>query len=76
MGAELFHIAIVSARDGVVARIPGGGSLEAGLIKLLTDHIMAKGVGFLRTEKHVERDIRDGIAEAILELKTQTKYIR
>ena len=76
MGAPVFLLQIVHAENRrIVAQIPGGGLLEAELIDLCTQHILSKGVGILRTESHVEQDIRDGIREAILGLKAQTRFI-
>jgi hypothetical protein len=72
----LFLIQIVHAGgDGAVAKIPGGGQLEADLTELFVSHILSKGVGFLRTQGHVEKDIRDGIKDAIMSLKQQTTHI-
>jgi len=70
----LFLLQIVHVDTGVVAHIPGGGALEADLIELATRHILSKGVSF-RTRDHVERDIRDGLKEAIFSMKEQTKFI-
>jgi hypothetical protein len=58
-----------------VAQIPGGGALEADLIDICTRTILSKGVGLFKTEAHVEQDIRDGLAEAIMGLKAQTRFI-
>jgi len=71
----LYFLQIVD-RQGIVARIPGGGSLEADLTSLITQHIMSRGVGFLKSSAHVEQDIRDGIREAIMGLKMQTRFIQ
>ncbi len=74
MSIPMFHLQIVSTRDGKVANVPGGGRLEADLTELFTHHIMSKGVSW-KSWKHVEQDIRDGITEAIYALKDQTKHI-
>jgi len=74
MGIPLYHLQIVSTRDGTVANVPGGGRLETNLIDLFTHYIMSKGVGW-RSSKHVEADIRDGIHDAIWAMKEQTKLI-
>lgn len=71
----IFLLQVVHVPDNVVARIPGGGALEADLVDLFTRFIMSKGVGFLRTEAHVEKDVRDAIKEAIFALKAQTAQI-
>lgn len=75
MSTPLFHIAIVSAHDGIVAKIPGGGELETDLIELIVQHILAKGVGLFKSKKHVEQDIREGVKQAIMGLKAQTRFI-
>lgn len=67
----LFYLQIVD-EGGVVANLPGGGPLEASLIDLIANTIMAKGVGFFRTSTHVEKDVRDGVKEAIMSLKHKT----
>jgi hypothetical protein len=74
MSEPVLLLQIVSATHGTLARLPGGGSLEADLTELITQHILAKGVSF-KTEAHVERDVRLGIREAIMSLKNQTKYL-
>lgn len=67
----LFWLQIVDG-DGVVARLPGGGHLEAQLIDLIANTIVAKGVGLMRTEANVEQKIREGTQEAIMSLKRKT----
>jgi hypothetical protein len=74
MSIPILLLQIVSATHGTVARIPAGGTLEADLTELITQHILAKGVSF-KTKSHVERDIRQGIQEAIMSIKAQTKYL-
>ncbi len=74
-GQPLFLIQIVRTEDGAVATLPGGGPLEANLIELIVSHIIPKGVGLFRTSHHVEKDIRDGIKDAIMSMKQQTAYI-
>ena len=71
----LFHLAVVHAHDGKVAQIPGGGPLEADLVELITAHVLSRGVGFFKTTKHVEKDIKDGVRAALMSLKEQTKFI-
>ena len=74
----LYWLQIVD-KDGVVAKLPGGGSLERDLIAEVTQRIVkaqvpmdveatvarivAKGVGFLKTEAQVAAAIRSGLAE-------------
>jgi hypothetical protein len=50
-----------------------GRAVETDFVQDCVDRILAKGVGFMRTEAHVEQDIRDGIAEAIFALKSKVK---
>jgi hypothetical protein len=76
MASPLFLLQIIEAGGNrVVAQVPGGGALEAEIIELCTRAIVARGVGLFKTSAHVEQDIRDGIAEAIMGLKDQTRYI-
>ncbi len=74
IGRPLFLIQIVRVEDGAVATIPGGGPLEANLTELIVSHIMGKGV-ILKTRKHIEQDVREGIKDAIMSLKEQTAKI-
>lgn len=67
----LFWIQIVD-KEGVVAKLPGGGALEAELIDLIANTIVAKGVGLLRSEATVNQRIREGTKEAIMSLKRKT----
>jgi hypothetical protein len=67
----VFYLQIVTP-DGVVARIPGGGRLEIDLIESCVLAIVARGVGFGRSEAHVADDIRTGMREALMGLKLQT----
>ena len=59
-------------QDEAVVTLRAGGALEANLTELFVRHILALGVGFGRTEAHVEADIRQGIKDAIMSLKAQT----
>jgi hypothetical protein len=61
--------------NGQLVTLPAGGQLEIDLIETCVKHILAKGVGVFRTETHVEQDIRDGIREAIMALKDQTRFV-
>jgi len=71
MNEPVFYLQIAD-KDGKVVHLPGGGNLEANLIDLCATSILAKGVGFLRSSKHVEQDIRDGLKDALMGLKAQT----
>jgi hypothetical protein len=70
----LFIIQIVRTEDGAVARIPGGGPLEANLTELIVSHVMSKGVNW-KSRKHVEQDVREGVKDAIMSMKEQTTHI-
>lgn len=71
MMQPMFLLQIVD-RDGVVLTFPGGERVEADLKAALTSAILRKGVGFWRTERHVEADIRAAIDEVVFALKSQT----
>jgi hypothetical protein len=76
MGAPVFLLQIVeNDSQRKIAQIPGGGPLEADLIELCVTSIMARGVGVLRGEAHVEQDIRIGMQEALMSLKDQTRFL-
>lgn len=66
-----FYLQIVD-NEGVVATIPGGGRLEINLVDAVAQNIVAKGVGFLRTQAQVNQAIRDGFREVLEGLKRQT----
>lgn len=74
MSNPVFYLQIVN-RNGIVVNLPGGGPLEADLIELIIMHVVAKGVGFWKTEKQVTQALKDGIKDAIFSLKDQTKYV-
>lgn len=74
IGRPRFLIQIVDTEDGATARIPGGGALEANLVELIVTHVMNKGVTW-KPWKHVESDIREGVRDAIMSMKEQTKPI-
>lgn len=74
IGRPLFLLQIVDTEDGATARIPGGGPLEANLTELIVSHVMNKGVVF-KTRKHIEADIREGVRDAIMSMKEQTRLI-
>jgi hypothetical protein len=57
--------------DGTILRGPAGEKLELDLRVALKDAILARGVGFLKTEAHVAEDIDAGIAEAFETFKAQ-----
>ena len=65
-----FFLQIVDA-NGVVIRTHAGGKHEAELNRLLTSHIVSRGVGLFRSSTHVEQDIREGISAALLSLKVE-----
>lgn len=72
MSQPLFLLQIVrNDENATVARIPGGGKLEADLVDIFVSNIMSRGVGF-KSSSHVEQDIRAGITDAIYSMKAQT----
>ena len=76
MGTPVFLLQIVEANPPhTIVRIPGGGVLECVLIKVCTDAIVSKGVGIFRTETQVRHAIQEGMTEAILSLKHDTRYV-
>lgn len=76
MGTPVFLLQIVEANPPhALVRIPGGGALERELIQVCTDAIVSKGVGIFRTETQVRHAIQDGMTEAILSLKHDTRYV-
>lgn len=66
---------IDTATQGVVEWEPGR-AVETDFIKDCVDRILAKGVGLLRSQSHVEEDIKAGIEEAIFALKLKVKPSR
>ena len=71
-GEPLYLLQIYDIGDDcVVKRIAGGGPLEVDFVKTCTEHIVQKGVGLFRTEAVVARAIKNGITEAIMNLKRQ-----
>lgn len=58
--------------DGRVAQLPAGGALERDLIEDCTKAIVKRGVGVFKTEAQVTQAIREGITEAILNLKRES----
>lgn len=59
--------------DGTVAKFPAGGPIETDLIELITKEIMSRGVRY-RSNSHIEKDIREGAREAILNFKKITLH--
>ena len=74
MADPVFLLQIVD-RQGQVVRLPAGGQLERDFVEACTDAIVARGVGFWRTEAHVRDAITDGIAAAIRALKDDTIHV-
>lgn len=76
MPDALFLLQIVqAAAPHQVVRLPAGGPLELELIERCTDAIMAKGVGFGRTEAQVRQAIIGGMTEVVRGLKWQTRKV-
>lgn len=75
MGKPIFLLQIVEADNSdVIARVPGGGPLEADLVETIVTCVLARGVSF-KTQAHVRKDLTDGIRDAIMGLKAQTKFL-
>lgn len=55
--------------DGTVAMFPAGGSIETELVEMITEAIVSKNVGILRTKKQVGDEARVAIKESIYEFK-------
>lgn len=66
-----FLLQIVDKTSGKVVQFEPGKSVEIDLVEDCVKRILTKGVGLLKTEAHVEQDIRDGISEAIKNLKAK-----
>jgi len=66
----VFFLQIVR-KDGVVARLPGGGQLEVDLIESITEKVMAEPLG-LRTRAKISAAVSSGIEKAIHDLKLKT----
>lgn len=75
MAKQLFLIQIVDTDSGTVVQLPGGGQLEQDLIQSVTDAVVAKGVGFLKTEAQVRVAIQAGFTETIRKMKMLTKTV-
>ncbi len=72
MSVPVFKLQIVYV-DGTAIPFHAGSSFERDLVQVCKRAILAKGVGLWKTEAHVAKDIEDGIAEAIRELKREAK---
>ena len=71
-----FLLQIVDADEPyAVARFPAGGHLEREFVTSCTEAIVAKGVGFGKTEAQVKAAVAEGIAETIRALKMDTRYL-
>lgn len=55
--------------SGEAVMFPAGGPVETDLIEAATREILARGVGLLRSEAHVEQDVRDGLRAAFEKFK-------
>lgn len=71
MARSQYLIQIVDRKTGEVIEFEPGLRAEADFIESCVEAILRLGVGFLRSQNHVEQDIRAGIDLAILDLKTQ-----
>lgn len=77
MSQPIFLLQIVLAEaPHDVARLPGGGPLERDLIAACTEAIVAKGVGFGKTEAQVRQAIAAGITDAIRAIKRDSRFVQ
>ena len=68
-----FRIQIVDTYTNEVCEFEPGLQVEKDLVASCIEKTVAKGVGIFRTRKRVEAAIRQGIQEAVFELKKQVK---
>jgi hypothetical protein len=73
VGEPVFLLQIVRP-DGDPVRFPGGGLLERDLIAAIVTET-TKRLGPFATRAGVEKAVREGAAQAILELKRETVVI-
>lgn len=74
MGEPVFFLQIVD-RQGKVAHFPAGGPIEADFVEACVAKVAGRYVGILRTQKQVERAVRDAVSAAIYDLKAETRKI-
>jgi hypothetical protein len=74
MSEPLFLIQIVHVGSEVVAKMPGGGRLEADFIDLVVAHIKKKNNGYLVSGAQVEQNVKEGIVDAINSLKARAHF--
>lgn len=72
--AALYRFQIVDAKGNVITPPfrpikQRHGTVDIDLIETCVTHIVKRGVGIFRTQKRVEHAIREGIHDAIQELK-------
>jgi hypothetical protein len=66
-----FRIRIEDIINGRAAHIIAGGKGEQDLVDAITDAVISRSVGMLRTTAQVERAVREGIEEVLLSLKQE-----
>ena len=71
--ASSFRMQIVDTRNGKVVEFEPGLSVEVNFVDDCVTRVIAKGVGFGRTQAHVAQDVRDAIEESIHALKIKVK---
>jgi len=71
MSEPVFKLQLVYP-DGTALTFEAGTRFERDLVESIKTAIMERGVGFWRTEAHVEKDVVEGIRAAILDLKRET----
>lgn len=72
---RLFLLQIVDASTPHrVIRLPGGDRLERDLRESLKQAVLARGVGWFRSEAHVARALDEALEEVIDGLKRDSRY--
>jgi len=68
-----FLMQIVDRETGDVVQWEPGLRVEQDFVDACVQRILSLGVGLGRTAKHVETDVRNGIEQAIFQLKARVK---
>lgn len=68
-----FKLQIVDKVNGDVVEWEPGLSIEMAFVEDITNKIISKRVGFFTTKKKVAQAVKEGLEEAIFELKAKVK---
>lgn len=71
--ASRYLLQIVDRQSGNVVQFEPGLQAEKDFVADCVKRVVELGVGLLKTEAHVEQDVRTGIELAILDLKAQVR---